>query len=115
MSEECIFCRIARHEIPAKLVYEDEDLVVFHDLHPQAPVHVLIVPKAHVATMNQLDPSSPAAIGRVPLVAARIARELGIAETGYRLVCNCGPHAGMTIFHVHFHLMGGKPMSGEMG
>jgi histidine triad (HIT) family protein len=114
MPNDCIFCRIANHEIPAKLAYEDDDLVAFHDLHPQAPVHVLIVPKRHTASMNELGPEDLDVMGRIPHVAAKLAKEVGISETGYRLVCNCGPNAGQTIFHIHFHLMGGRSMRGEM-
>lgn len=111
---DCLFCRIVRGEIPCTKVFEDEDLLAFRDIHPQAPVHVLFVPKIHVGSMNDLADGVPPAVARIPQAAAKVARELGLAETGYRLVTNCGPDAGQTVFHLHTHLLGGTSLSGQM-
>jgi histidine triad (HIT) family protein len=111
---DCIFCKIVAGEIPGERVYEDEQVVAFDDINPLAPVHVLIVPRAHVATLDELaDP--PPGLGRAVLrAAAEIARQRGIADDGYRLVANCKRHGGQEVFHVHFHLMGGRQL-GPMG
>ncbi len=111
---DCLFCRIAHGEIPCAKVYEDDGLLAFRDIHPQAPTHILIVPKTHLDGLNDLVDGIPEAVARIPQVAARLARELGLAETGYRLVTNCGPDAGQTVFHLHVHLLGGTGMSGQM-
>ncbi|MBK9796418.1 MAG: histidine triad nucleotide-binding protein [Holophagaceae bacterium] len=111
---ECLFCKIARKEIPAALVYEDDDLVAFKDIFPQAPVHVLIIPKAHCEGLADLTPETAAAAARIPQVASRIAAEQGIQAGGWRLLSNCGADAGQTVFHLHFHLLGGKPLGGKL-
>ena len=111
---ECLFCRIVGGEVPAKKVFEDEELLAFHDIFPQAPVHVLIIPKAHCGGLNDLRPEFAPILARIPYVAAQLARELGTAETGYRLLSNCGEQAGQSIFHLHFHLLGGKVLGGRM-
>jgi histidine triad (HIT) family protein len=108
MADDCLFCRIVRKEIPAKLVAEDEYSVAFRDINPQAPVHVLVVPREHVPSLDQAN--DPAMIGRLALVAAEIARKEGIAESGYRTVINTNAAAGQTVFHVHLHLLGGRSM-----
>ena len=107
---ECLFCKIARKEIPAAIVYEDDTLIVFKDIFPQAPVHLLIIPKAHCAGLADLTPETAAAAARIPALAAQLAQEQGVAEGGWRLVSNCGPDAGQVVFHLHFHLLGGKPL-----
>lgn len=107
---ECLFCKIARKEIPAAVVYEDDTLLVFKDIYPQAPVHLLIIPKAHCEGLADLTPETAAAAGRIPALAAQLAREHGVAEGGWRLVSNCGADAGQVVFHLHFHLLGGKPL-----
>lgn len=112
---DCLFCKIAAKQIPASIVHEDADLVAFKDIAPQAPVHLLIVPKAHIDSLNALEEGHVALVGRIPLLAAKLAQDLGIAEAGYRLVTNCGPHAGQTVFHLHTHLLGGGPLAGRMG
>mgnify|MGYP001296023786 CR=1 FL=1 len=112
---DCLFCKIAAKQIPASIVHEDADLVAFKDIAPQAPVHVLIVPRVHIESLNALDESHGALMGRIIVVAAKLARDLGLAEGGYRLVTNCGPDAGQTVFHLHTHLLGGTPLSGRMG
>ena len=106
----CLFCRILAGEIPAKMVFEDDTLVAFHDINPQAPVHVLVVPRRHVPTLNDLTPDDDALIGAMMRRAAAIARDLGIAERGYRTVFNCNRGAGQSVFHIHLHLLGGRSM-----
>lgn len=108
MAADCLFCRIARGEIPARLVAETEDCVAFRDIDPKAPVHVLVIPRAHVASLAETDDA--ALVGRLTLLAARIARDEGIAETGYRTIVNTGPNAGQTVFHLHLHLLGGRAL-----
>ena len=95
---DCLFCKIAAKQIPASIVHEDADLVAFKDIAPQAPVHVLIVPRVHIESLNALDECHGALMGRIIVVAAKLARDLGLAEGGYRLVTNCGPDAGQTVF-----------------
>ena len=113
MTDQCLFCRLVRHEIPAKIVVETDDCVAFRDINPQAPVHVLVIPKAHVASLN--DAKDAAMIGRLSLLAADIARSEGIGESGYRTVVNTGADAGQAVFHVHLHLLGGRKMSWPPG
>ena len=103
---ECTFCQIINRKKPAEIVYEDEDLVVFRDIRPSAPVHLLIVPRIHVDTLNSLDEGSARIVSRMVLTAKNIA-ELYKIQSGYRLVINCGREAGQVIFHLHMHLMGG--------
>jgi histidine triad (HIT) family protein len=111
---DCLFCRIAAGEIPADAVYEDDDLIAFRDISPQAPVHVLVVPRRHLASLDDAAEEDAALLGRILLVTRRLARELGI-ESGYRVVNNCGPSAGQSVFHIHFHLLGGRPMGWPPG
>jgi len=106
----CIFCKIAGGEIKADLVYQDEDIVAFRDLNPQAPHHILCIPRLHVATTNDFLPEQAALIGKLVLAAATVAKQLGVAEDGYRTVMNCNRLAGQTVFHVHLHLLAGRPM-----
>jgi histidine triad (HIT) family protein len=113
VSESCLFCRIVRGEIPAKLVAETADCVAFRDVNPQAPVHVLVVPREHVASLN--DARDAALVGRLALVAADIAKQEGIAESGYRTVINTNAAAGQTVFHIHLHLLGGRDMGWPPG
>jgi histidine triad (HIT) family protein len=108
MADDCLFCRIARKEIPAKLVAEDEHSLAFRDINPQAPVHVLVIPKEHVPSLDQA--SDPAMLGRLSLMAAEIARKEGINGDGYRTVVNTNSAAGQTVFHIHLHLLGGRAM-----
>ncbi|HUQ80895.1 MAG TPA: histidine triad nucleotide-binding protein [Gemmatimonadaceae bacterium] len=108
MPDDCLFCRIVRKEIPAKLVAEDEYCVAFRDIDPQAPVHVLVIPREHVQSLNQA--TDAAMIGRLSLMAADIAKKEGVAESGYRTVVNTNAAAGQTVFHVHLHLLGGRSM-----
>jgi histidine triad (HIT) family protein len=108
MSEtDCIFCRISRKEIPAKLVYEDTELFAFEDLHPQAPTHILICPRKHIVNLTDAAPEDAALLGRILLVAAQLARERKLTG-GYRTTINSGGGAGQSVFHLHVHLMGGR-------
>jgi histidine triad (HIT) family protein len=112
---DCIFCRIVKRDIPASIVYEDDELLAFSDLNPQAPVHILIVPKRHIATLNDLSKTDDALMGALVRRAAAIAAERGIAASGYRTVLNCNADGGQTVFHVHLHLLGGRPMAWPPG
>jgi histidine triad (HIT) family protein len=105
---DCLFCRIASREVPSREVLSDGDLYAFEDINPQAPVHVLVVPRQHIATLNDLTPEDDALVGRLIRTAARIARERNIAEPGYRVVLNCNAHAGQSVWHLHLHLLGGR-------
>ncbi|WP_437577266.1 histidine triad nucleotide-binding protein [Sorangium sp. So ce887] len=111
----CIFCKIANKEIPSKVVLEDEHVFAFHDVNPQAPTHVLVVPKRHIAGIAQAAPEDEAVLGRLLLAARRVAELTGIAESGFRTVVNNGANAGQTVFHLHVHVMGGRPMAWPPG
>ena len=111
---DCIFCKIIKGEIPSKKVYEDELVYAFNDINPTAPVHVLIIPKQHISSVNEVTPENSAVISRIYEVAAKLASELGIAESGYRIVSNTGADSGQTVFHLHFHLLGGTKLRFEM-
>ncbi len=113
MANQCLFCRIVRREIPATLIAETEDCVAFRDINPQAPVHVLVIPREHVASLNEA--AEPRLVGRLALFAAEIARKEGIAESGYRTVINTNADAGQTVFHIHLHLLGGRPLAWPPG
>ncbi len=111
--EDCLFCKIIRGEIPSEILLDTEQVCAFSDINPQTPVHIIIVPKKHVAGVDELDADSREVVGDLVLAANRLAREKGIAESGYRLVLNCGPDAGQTVFHLHLHLMGGRRMGAQ--
>lgn len=111
----CLFCKIVAGEIPASKVYEDDQVVAFNDINPQAPTHVLIVPRRHVPTLNDVAASEDALVGAMVRRAAAIAKERGIAEGGYRTVFNCNAAAGQTVFHIHLHLIGGRTMAWPPG
>ena len=115
MSADCIFCKIAAGEIPAKKVRESETAFAFHDINPQAPTHVLIIPKEHIPTINDLTAGSAGVMSDLLLMAREIARELAVDGSGYRLVFNCGPDAGMEVHHIHLHLLGGRRMKWPPG
>ncbi len=104
----CIFCKIAAGEIPATIVHQDDSVVAFRDLNPQAPTHILIIPRKHIATVNDLDEDDAAIVGRLFLAARKLADELGFADDGYRLVMNTNAGAGQTVFHIHLHLLAGR-------
>lgn len=108
--DDCIFCKIIKGEIPSTKVYEDELCYAFHDINPTAPVHVLIIPKQHITSCNEVNSENSGVIGHIFEVAAKIAADLGLSEKGYRIVNNCGEGAGQTVFHLHFHLIGGRDL-----
>jgi histidine triad (HIT) family protein len=113
-SPDCIFCRIAAGQIPAKKVFEDETCVAFHDLNPQAPVHLLVIPRRHVTALAQTVAEDADLLGSMMLAAARAARETGVSA-GYRVVANSGASAGQSVFHLHLHVLGGRPMTWPPG
>ncbi len=107
---DCLFCKIAAGEIPTKFIYEDDFVVAFDDINPQAPHHKLIIPRKHIATLNDLPMEDNALLGHMVQAAKKIAADLGIANEGYRLVMNCNRGAGQSVFHIHAHLLGGRQM-----
>ncbi len=107
---DCLFCKIADGEIPATIVYSDAQVVAFRDINPQAPVHVLVIPRAHFATIAEAAAADPALVGSLVNAAGQIAAAEGSAESGYRLIFNTGPDAGQTVFHAHLHLLAGKEL-----
>ena len=109
---ETIFSKIINHELPSDIVYEDDAIIAFRDINPQAPVHVLIVPKVDIATVNDIKPEQAELIGKMVLTAQQIATDEGIAEDGYRLVINCNRHGCQEVFHLHLHLVGGRQLRG---
>jgi histidine triad (HIT) family protein len=113
MASDCLFCRIVRGEIPAKLIAQDDHCVAFRDINPQAPTHVLVVPREHIPTLN--DATDAATIGHLTLMAAKIAAAEGLSERGYRTVVNTNADAGQTVFHVHLHLLGGRKLGWPPG
>jgi histidine triad (HIT) family protein len=115
MSDDCLFCKIAAGEIPAEVVKEDDRWVAFRDINPQAPVHILIIPRQHVPTLNDMGSDQAALLGELLLASKGIAADEGIAESGYRSVLNCNAGAGQSVFHVHLHLLGGREMGWPPG
>lgn len=113
MADACLFCRIVRKEIPAKIVAETDDCVAFRDINPQAPVHILVIPREHVPAVSAV--TDPTMIGKLTQFAADLAKREGVAESGYRLVMNTNADAGQTVFHLHLHLLGGRQMSWPPG
>ena len=113
MPDKCLFCQIVRKEVPAKILLETPECVAFHDINPQAPTHMVIVPKEHIATLN--DARNPAIIGRLMLVAADVAKREGVGQSGYRVVVNTNAAAGQTVFHLHAHVLGGRQMTWPPG
>ena len=115
MNEHCLFCRIVAREIPSDTVYEDDDVYAFKDINPQAPVHILISPKIHINSVNELDEGQYDLIGHMTSVARKIAESENLTGKGYRLVINCGPDGGQVVAHLHLHLIGGKKLTGKIG
>ena len=113
MADDCLFCRIVRKEIPADLVHDSEHAIAFRDINPQAPLHVLVVPREHVPSLNEV--TDPAIVGKLTQVATDLARREGLADRGYRLVMNTNADAGQTVFHLHLHLLGGRKMNWPPG
>jgi histidine triad (HIT) family protein len=112
---ETIFSKIIRKEIPAKIVHEDDHCLAFHDVSPQAPVHVLVIPKKPIVNVDALQDEDAAVIGHIWMTIQKLARELGIAESGYRVVVNCGKDGGQSVDHLHYHVLGGRPLSWPPG
>lgn len=112
---DCLFCKIRDGEIPCEKVFETDDVVAFRDVNPQAPTHILIVPKKHIATVNDLGNNDVAVVGNMMMVARDIAKQENLDEDGYRLVMNCNAGAGQTVFHIHMHLLGGRSMTWPPG
>ncbi len=110
---DCLFCKIASGDIDADIVHEDDEVVAFRDIAPQAPHHILVIPRRHIATINEVDDTALA--GRLLTTARQIAADLGVAEDGYRLVMNCNAHGGQTVFHIHLHLLAGRQMGWPPG
>jgi len=110
-----LFEKIANHEIPATILHEDAEIVAFRDINPQAPTHVIIIPRKPISSVNNLTPNDAELIGKLVLVARKLAQDLGIAASGYRLVFNCGPDGGQTVDHLHLHLLGGRAMGWPPG
>jgi len=115
MTMSCLFCRIIAGEIPSSKVYEDDEVFAFNDINPQAPLHVLVLPKRHIATLNDVAPGDDALVGTLVYRAAAIAAEKGYAERGYRTVFNCNAEAGQTVFHIHLHLLAGRRLGWPPG
>ena len=115
MNEDCLFCKIVEQKIPAKLVYEDDRILAFEDINPQAPVHILLIPKEHIERTYDLDHNNIKVVEEIILVANQIAKEKNIDQGGYRLVLNCNLDAGQSVFHLHFHLLGGRKMAWPPG
>ncbi len=109
----CLFCMIVNGEIPSTKVYEDETVLAFRDINPQAPTHILVIPKTHIASVADVNPENSAVISHIFEVIAQVAHKEGL-DSGYRVVSNCGPDAGQTVNHLHFHILGGKELSLEM-
>ena len=115
MAEDCIFCKIVAGEIPSRQAWADDLAIAFHDISPQAPVHILVIPRKHISDMNEASAEDQALLGHMLLRAGEIAAEAGLAESGYRLALNTGPDARQSVFHIHLHILGGRQLSGQMG
>ncbi len=107
---DCLFCKILEGEIPAERVYEDDQVIAFRDINPQAPFHCLIIPRKHIATLNDITDGDREVVGHMIQAASKIAQQQGFDQDGYRTVFNCNTHGGQTVYHIHLHLLGGKPM-----
>jgi histidine triad (HIT) family protein len=114
-SSDCLFCKILAGEIPADIIFESDDVIAFRDINPQAPTHALIIPRRHVATINDLEDDDEALVGNLFLAARKIAADEGIADAGYRVAMNCNEAAGQTVFHLHLHILGGRQLGWPPG
>lgn len=106
----CIFCKIVKKEVPSKIVYEDEMVLAFEDIAPQAPIHILVIPKKHYPTLLEMNEDDKELLGHIFMVIKKIAKQKGVEERGFRVVMNCNPEAGQTVYHIHFHLLAGRQM-----
>lgn len=113
--EDCLFCRIVKREIPSSIVYEDDLILGFKDIQPQAPVHVLLIPKVHISSMNDIEKEHGEIIAHLISVVPQVAEKMGIKDSGYRVVVNCGEDGGQTVFHLHYHILGGKTLDTRFG
>jgi len=113
--DDCIFCEIVKKQIPCEIIYEDDSVIGFKDISPQAPVHVIIIPKVHISNINDISEDESDVIGHIFIAAKKIAKDLGISETGYRIISNCGEDGGQTVQHIHFHLLGGRMLKWPPG
>jgi len=113
--KDCLFCKIINKEIPARVIYEDQDIFAFEDINPQAPIHILLIPKTHYASLNDVPEDKQDLLGHLLLQAKKIAAEKGLKEDGFRMVLNTGRNFGQEVFHIHFHLLGGRPMTWPPG
>jgi len=113
--EKCVFCDIAAGKIPSDIIYQDEDFLAFRDIHPLAPVHIVIIPKAHISSLAEVGERQEGLMGRLVLLAVKLAEKEGIAEKGYRLAINCGSEGGQIIPHLHLHLLGGRKLADQLG
>lgn len=112
---DCIFCQIAAGKVPAEIIYRDEEVIAFPDINPQAPTHLLIIPKRHIPALTHLSQAESSLIGQMVNIANQLAKREGISESGYRLVINCGEQGGQMVPHLHLHLLGGRKLSGSLG
>lgn len=112
---DCLFCKIAKGEINSDVIYEDDKLIAFNDIHPKAPHHVLIIPRKHIATLNDVENNDTELLGSIVQTAKNIAKKLGIAEQGYRILMNCNKEGGQEVYHLHLHLIGGRKMTWPPG
>ncbi len=112
---DCIFCKIADGQVKSDIIHQDEQMVAFRDINPQAPTHIVLIPREHIPSLNDLVPGHERIVGYIVLVAARIAADEGLSEQGYRVVANCGPDAGQSVDHIHFHLLGGRRLGWPPG
>ena len=114
MDENCIFCKIIAKQIPSDIVYEDEEIIAFRDIHPVAPIHVLVIPKKHIESIEQMEEEDEKVVGRIYSVIKKIAKQEGIEKEGYRVIVNCGKDAGQEVPHLHFHLLGGRKLGAKI-
>lgn len=115
MADDCLFCKIAAGQLPSDVVYSDDEFFAFRDIHPAAPTHVLIIPRKHIPMITDVEAADAELVGKMFLVASEIARKEGLTENGFRCVFNCGKWAGQAVFHIHLHLLGGRPLSWPPG
>ncbi len=112
---QCVFCAIAEHKMPAKIVYEDAEVVAFHDINPQAPVHILVIPRKHIEKVSDTEETDQPLLGKLVITGAKIAKDLGINDSGFRMVFNNGRDGGQHVYHIHLHVLGGRKMTGPPG
>ncbi|MBJ7553671.1 histidine triad nucleotide-binding protein [Marinomonas spartinae] len=112
---DCLFCKLVNGEIPATILYQDDDVIAFEDIMPQAPSHFLVIPKRHISTLNDLTDEDASIVGKLPIVAAKVAKQIGISDDGYRVVMNCNQMGGQTVYHIHMHVLGGRQMTWPPG